>query len=218
MKLLSTTSMIAFGLLTTAAFARDQETAGWYAGINGDISFPRNTGVSGNSTGSIHYNFSSGGDLLLGYKPNFLSSSFGNVRIEADAGYHAFGLKHVLSGNVNNTNPKGDLTIASLMGTAYYDIRTHTQFTPYIGVGVGDAQVSFDKSNGFGMTKGSDNTLAYQFMTGVAYTPESMPETDWFVGYKYLGTTAPKFTTAAGSVKFDALSANNIEIGVRYHF
>ena len=68
------------------------------------------------------------------------------------------------------------------------------------------------------MTKSSDNRLGYQFMTGVSYTPTSMPKTDWTLGYRYLGTTSPQFTTATGNVKLDALHASNLELGFKYHF
>ena len=204
----------AFAANTFAAEADDE----WYAGISGDIAFPRNTDVTGPTKGKVRYDFSSGGDIAIGYRPQLLNNSIGDMRLELEGGYHAFGLKDVSIGGLTNRNPKGDLGVATLMGNVFYDLHTGTGFTPYIGAGLGEAHISFNKNNGLGMTDGSDDRLGYQFMTGISYTPESMPKTEWSVGYRYLGTTSPQFSAATGNEKFDSLSSSNIEAGFKYHF
>lgn len=196
----------------------DDHSSSWYVGGSGGVTMPRNSTITGTSTGKVDYGFSSGGDLAFGYKPEALNFSAGDVRAEIEGGYHALGLKKVVIGGVPNTNPKGDMKIMTVMANAYYDVHTSTPFTPYIGGGIGEAMLNFPKNNGFGNTKSGDNQLAYQFMTGVSYTPESMPSTDWSLGYRYLGSSAPQFTTAGGHVSSDALSTHSVELGFRYKF
>ena len=217
MKLFAAAGVLIFGLMATSALAATSDTP-WYAGMSGDVTFPRNTNVTGTTTGDIKYNFSSGTSFQLGYQPPMLNSSIGDTRFELEGGYHAFGISKIIAGGVTNTSPNGDLRTTTIMGNVYYDFHTGTQFTPYIGAGLGGANISVAKSNGLGMTKGSDNELAYQFMAGISYTPESMPKTDWSIGYHYLGTTSPQFASNTGHVSFDAISASNIEVGFRYHF
>jgi len=217
MKFLIPVTLLASSILATSAFAAGQDSP-WYAGVSGDMSFPRSTTVTGTTSGNIKYKFSSGGNIEFGYEPQMLGNATGDVRLEAEGGYHAFGLKDVTHGGVTNSSPTGDLKVMTLMGNAYYDLHTGTSFTPYVGAGVGDAHVTFGRNNGFGATSSSDNRLGYQFMTGVSYTPASMPHTDWSLGYRYLGTTSPQFTTATGTDKFSAIHASNIELGFKYHF
>ena len=209
----------ALAVMTAAAPAHaDNRGGSWYMGASGDVTKPRNSTITGTSTGTADYGFSSGGDLAFGYEPEAFNSSTGDVRAEIEGGYHALGLNKVVVGGVPNASPKGDMKIMTIMANAYYDFHTSTPFTPYIGGGVGDAAISFPKGNGFGNTGGSDRKIAYQAMTGISYTPESMPSTDWSFGYRYLGTGAPQFRTAGGHISSNALSTSSAELGFRYHF
>lgn len=217
MKFLAAAAMLATSFLATNAFAAGQNDE-WYAGMSGGVAFPRDTTVTGTTNGNLKYKFSSGGNVALGYRPQALNNATGDVRLEMEGGYHAFGLDKVTAGGVTNNNPKGDLKVMTAMANAYYDLHTGTGFTPYVGAGVGDANIHLDKNNGFGATKSSDNRLGYQLMTGVSYTPQSMPKTDWSIGYRYLGTTSPQFATSTGNVKLDAIHASNVEVGFKYHF
>lgn len=188
-------------------------------GVSGNLTVPQNSNISGATSGKVKYGFSSGGNVALGYEPSMFNSSVGDVRAEFEAGYHALGVNKVIANGVTNSNPNGDFQMATFMGNVYYDFHTNTRFTPYIGAGLGDAHESFSKKNGLGNTSRNDDELAYQAMFGVSYTPESMPKTDWSLGYRYLGTTEPTFAAAGGTdVKFNSISTSNIELAFRYHF
>jgi len=153
----------ALAVMTAAAPAHaDNRGGSWYMGASGDVTKPRNSTITGTSTGTADYGFSSGGDLAFGYEPEAFNSSTGDVRAEIEGGYHALGLNKVVVGGVPNASPKGDMKIMTIMANAYYDFHTSTPFTPYIGGGVGDAAISFPKGNGFGNTGGSDRKIAYQ--------------------------------------------------------
>lgn len=216
---LPTIGLLAVSLAASGAYAGNHRQGELYTSLSGDISYPHgNTNVTGSTSGTIKHSFSSGGNIALGYEPLEMRSADGDVRFEVEGGYHALGLKDITIGGTTNSNPKGDLSVTTLMGNVYYDIRTNSNYTPYIGAGIGGARIGFDKSNGFSTTKSSDNQFAYQFMTGVSYTPDSMPNTDWSLGYRYLGTSGPSYKTTTGKVSFDNINESNIELGLRYHF
>jgi len=202
----------AIAIMTTAIPAlADGPSDSWYMSASGDITKPQNSTISGTSTGKVDYGFSSGGDLAAGYET-------GPVRGELELGYHALGIKDVTVGAGAKTSATGDMKIPTLMANAYYDLHNSTRFTPYIGGGLGMAHLEFPTGLGYGNTSGTDNRFAYQGMLGVSYSPESLPATDWSLGYRYLGTSAPQFTSATGHISADSLKTNSVELGFRYHF
>lgn len=148
--------------------------------------------------GSTTYQYDTGGMGLgaLGYQ-------FGNgFRVEGEVAYRASGI----SGSTNG-GASGETNAASLMANAFYDIRTGTKFTPYVGAGIGGAVVTFDNVTIPGSSNridDSDLVLAYQAMAGVAYQLDHNLKLD--VGYRYLGTESPRFQTVNGS-----------EVGSHYH-
>ena len=196
--------------VTTPAQANDYNNNSWYISASGDISSPQNSSVSGTATGNVNYGFSSGGNLALGYET-------GPFRTELEGGYHALGLKNVTVGGAT-TSASSDMKMTTLMVNGYYDFHNSSAFTPYIGAGLGWAHLNFPTNLGFGNTKGSDNRLAYQAMIGVSYTPPSMPNTDWFAGYHFLGTSSPSFATNTGSISVKPIRDHSFEVGFRYHF
>ena len=209
-KHLALVSVIAIMITAMPALA-DGPSDSWYMSASGDITKPQNSTISGTSAGKVNYGFSSGGDLAVGY-------DMSGFRSELEFGYHALGIKSVTVGAGPNASSSGDMKIPTLMINAYYDFHNSTRFTPYVGGGLGAAHLGFPTSSGFGNTGSSDNRFAYQAMTGLAYTPESMPATDWSVGYRYLGASAPQFTSATGHISADAMKTHSLEFGFRYHF
>lgn len=202
----------AFAILTATIPAHaDDHSDSWYVSGSGDITKPQNSTISGTSTGKVDYGFSSGGDMALGYQA-------GPVRGELELGYHALGIKNTTVGAGPETSASGDMKIPTLMANGYYDFHNSSRFTPYVGGGLGVAHLEFPTNLGFGNTSSTDNRFAYQGMVGVSYTPESLPATNWSLGYRYLGTSAPQFKTATGSISAESLKTNSVELGLRYHF
>ena len=98
----------------------------------------------------------------------------------------------------------GDIDSLALMGNLYYDQHNSSDFTPYIGVGLGAVDVD-----------GFDTVFAYQAMGGVTYTIDKQNEV--FVGYRYFGAETVDDTQVAGGVEFD-YESHNAEIGYRIRF
>jgi opacity protein-like surface antigen len=100
------------------------------------------------------------------------------VRAEVEAGYRG-------TGNMN--------TYTALVN-GYFDFKNDTRFTPFLGAGLGYADVN--KSN-------QDNAFAYQGIAGVSYAIDN----NWALTaqYNYLDTTSN-------------YSASEIKGGIRYTF
>jgi hypothetical protein len=164
-------------------------TGDWYAGISGDLTWLRHSDLGG------------GGNIQLGYR--LRPGSFGAFRIEAEAGYHSASG----SGSYSSTH------YFSYMGNVYYDFdkllpnsASGWRITPYVGAGLGDAAIHYGHSSFSGTFHNHDNKFAWQGMAGIKLTSASMPNSDWSLGYRYLGTSG------------DNIRSNNLELGYTLHF
>ena len=172
MKKLFTTATYAtiFSLLAVSAMAKNySNNDGFYVGLSGDIAFKKNSKANVNGTSNqIDYGFNSGANVALGY------NATSNIRLEAEGGYHAFGIKKTTVGN-SSTSRSTDLKITTIMGNAFYDFNNSSSFSPYIGAGAGVAFVNLPTYI-LNTDKSVDNKFAYQLMAGVAYTRLRFPQ------------------------------------------
>lgn len=178
---------------------------GWYGGLSGDLTWLRHSNTGGGGNVALGYSFPAGADAL---------------RLEAEVGYHG----------AKGEDGAARTHYFTYMANAYYDFNSAfasgsaSGLRPYIGAGVGDATVRFGEKGYDALTSTfadfseNDNVLAYQVMAGLNYTPQSMPRTDWYLGYRFVGSESSSFLDNAGNRGSDRLHANNIEAGFRYHF
>lgn len=187
--------LLGAGVCATALLSAGEASAqpaprnDWYLGLSGDL-----TWMSHSTTGG-------GGNVDLGYR--FSPSNMGDFRLEGEAGYHGAGGKTGYSSTHYIT----------YMGNLYYDFNTifspsasGWHVVPYIGGGLGDAAVHVGHSDLATTFHHHENDFAYQGMAGLTLVDESMPNTDWSVGYRYLGTDGSD------------VHSNSLELGVRFHF
>jgi opacity protein-like surface antigen len=201
-------------LLAFCLSAQASDHRSFYIGLKGDIADPADSDIKGAATGKVKYGFSSGAGGVLGWEPEVFASKDGDLRFELEGSYHAFGLDTVAA----NNNPSGDMQVTALMANLYYDWHINKSWSPYIGIGMGQANVKFGTGQGLGNTDDNDTVTAWQAMAGLSYTARSMPNTDWSLGYKYLDLNQPSFSSAGGDIKLDPVHEHTIEMGVNYHF
>jgi opacity protein-like surface antigen len=112
----------------------------------------------------------------------------------------------------------GDVNTLSYMANAYYDFKNKTNFTPFVGFGVGGATVYYNdiKTSGVLIVDDNDTVFAYKLGAGLAYKiSESLNLTG---DYHYLATTDLEFTDSTGA-KFDSeYESHNVNLGIRYTF
>lgn len=157
--------------------------------------------------------------------------SYGGLRGEFELGWNddasksgssAFKIKTPVDINYNV-----ETSIYSAMANVYYDLDTGTNFTPYVGAGLGYARVESTASVGeVGLKqKSSADNLAWNVGLGVAYKVSDNLSLD--AGYRYTdyGNVKDSYSKAAtGFVgNFDVDSKSSITsqeflVGARYSF
>ncbi len=148
----------------------------------------------------------------LGYRPQTNRPYLNHMRYELELGYSYNSIDSITTtGGV--TSPKGHTQAFSLMANALYDFDTAYALTPYVGAGVGAATVEI-YSGPAGIASQWDEVFAYQFMAGLAYTPQMLPQTAFSLGYRFKGMQNPNFT----SVELEDYMHHTVELGMRYHF
>ena len=132
----------------------------------------------------------------------------GAVGREIADGFRAEGEVLYLDSNAKHSGT-GDLkTVAGLLN-GYYDFNRQGAWRPFVGAGVGIAQVKVDG----GPSSGDDTGFAYQFKVGVAH-----PINDRLSGelaYRYLGVNGVEFGSPLNRVRGD-FSTQAVTVGLRY--
>ena len=189
-------------------FASNAADKGFYLGAGLGANWTRETDITGIGT-NLSADFDAGwvGAVAAGW-------AYGNgLRSEIEFGYRRNDLDS-LSGAVAGS---GDAS--SWRGTinAYYDFKTETPLTPYVGVGLGAARVSLE-ANPFGASRldDSDSAFAYQGIAGVGYRLNDRAQV--FADYRYFATTSLDFTTAAGTSVDADYGNHTLMVGLRFGF
>jgi opacity protein-like surface antigen len=195
-----------------------------------------------------YLNVQVGRTLLQDASVRFQNPGFFNDEIEFDSGYNvsaAFGydygrlrleveLAHRRNevNNINNLGRSfradGDISATSLMLNGYRDFATGSRVVPYLGGGIGVANVSANKVKLFDVTgevayiDDDDTVFAYHLATGVAFTLSPTLTLD--LGYRFFGTSNPQFDDdlALIGIQTNGLEteyhSHNISVGLRIKF
>lgn len=146
-----------------------------------------------------------------------------DYRVEGELSYRKDEVKsHRLNGGAALPGSTGDAKTTALMLNGYLDFNTSSNFTPYLGGGLGFAKVDF---SGFGVDAipdvldDDDTVFAYQLIAGAGFALS--PTTELFAEYRYFKTEDADVTTSAAtggvanSMKYES---NNVLAGVRFNF
>lgn len=205
-------------LLTIVSNANaDERWPRWYVGLSTGLAFVEDSDLSGAVNGDQEYEAGVGLTASLGYMPFFGSPYLDNIRMELELGYRYASLDGFTNAGTPS-NSSGSARMFTYLANAYYDFHSDSQWTPYLGAGLGGASVQVSKGSGLGITDDKDTVFAYQFLTGVTYAPTSIPMTEWGLGYRYFTADSPGFSTAGASLSFDDMTSHNIEANARFRF
>lgn len=183
---------------------------GWNAAADRDIKIPQFNAKSEQRTddgwvglGTLGYSLPSGvrTELEFGYRSN-----------AADSGTNkTTGVTQTVNGNIN---------VLTLMTNVLYDFRNKTAFTPYIGGGIGVANIAFDNvqvANSLYGADDSDWAPAAQAIVGVSYKLKQ--NISVFTSYQYLATlTDVELTSNTGTQIKTDYDSHSILAGVRFSF
>ncbi|MCP4269350.1 MAG: porin family protein [Candidatus Brocadiaceae bacterium] len=155
------------------------------------------------------------------YDPGFLLGAaagydFGMLRTEAEFAYRQNSFdkwKDITVGGVNygDFSASGDVTTLSYLLNGYIDFENKSSITPYIGGGLGFANVDADDLTiaGVKLSDEDDTVFAYQAAAGIGYDINKKLTMD--IGYRYFATSDPDFDGT--DAEYDS---HNVSFTVRY--
>ncbi|MEQ8195971.1 MAG: OmpA family protein, partial [Rhodospirillales bacterium] len=116
------------------------------------------------------------------------------------------------------TTGSGDVDIFSFMVNGYYDFKNKTKWTPYLGIGIGGANISADAVSPISGSALDDSDLvfAYQGMAGLTY--EVNERLNLFADYRYFRTADPDFTLQNSTAVESEYADHRIMVGLRWFF
>lgn len=147
-----------------------------------------------------------------------------NLRTELEYGYNG---KAKLEGSAStpDLNYKSDIKSQFVMANVYYDFDLDSNWTPYVGAGIGYARVKADNQVNFGgevasLSKSSGN-FAWNLTAGISYEMTDNLSID--ASYRYIdyGKVKNSGSLELGAQKYRAHShskvrSNELNLGIRY--
>lgn len=135
----------------------------------------------------------------------------GQSRIELELGYSVNDIDKVKTVGVS-VSGNGEVSALSGLFNVFYDIKTDSAITPYIGGGIGAAYIEMDELSVSGVTipdSADDTVFAYQVGGGISYVINNEMTAD--LGYRYFATDDPEFNGVEAEY-----SSHNVTIGIRF--
>jgi opacity protein-like surface antigen len=204
-------SFILLGAVMAVPAARAEH--GFYIGGFVSYAMPSDSTITESSllapgeSATLGYNQGAGVSFDVGYK-------MGIGRIEGEIAYQSNGINEYRDSAVTS-DATGRLNQTSALLNGYLDFPTGTSITPYIGGGVGVAQVQLDDFNiaGSGVPNSSSTDTVNVFQVSLGGASRVNEHFDLDFRYRYAITSDPSFDNA----KMD-LSGYLLTFGVRYKF
>jgi opacity protein-like surface antigen len=209
------------GLATVLAAATPAQADGIYIGAFGGVNFAQDSDFSYDPGGGYDVELDVQHDTgwlagaAVGYAFDF------GLRAEAEAAYRMNDFDQFeIAGFGYDLD--GDVSTLSLMGNLWFEAPLTAAFRPFVGVGVGMAQVSLNDVEAPVIGPGtfvddSDWVFAYQVGGGVAY--RFTPGWDVTAEYRYFATDDAEVgvegTSGDGEYEY---SSHSVLLGVRYTF
>ncbi len=156
----------------------------------------------GFDTGEISY------DAGFGLTGAIGSSLDGGARVEVELGYRGNDMDRIKVDGLGSADIDGDTTALSLMGNLFYDFSTEGSVKPFIGAGLGianvDADIDFIGSE-------DDTVFAFQFAAGLGFAASETLKVD--LQYRFFVTEDPEFE----GLEAEYVS-HGLMIGLRHSF
>ena len=128
-------------------------------------------------------------------------------RTEIELGYRENDIDKISAKGYVSESIDGDISTISVMANVFIEFMPEGTFSPFIGFGVGGANVEGEDDDG----SEDDTVLAYQGIAGVAFPLSQNLKID--VQYRYFATDDPEFNDL--EVEY---GTHNAMLGLRYGF
>jgi len=210
---------------TTLAFATSAAAQDFYGQLYGGISFPNDPtfdGVVGGAPASVDTTLDEG--FLIGGAIGLRFAGLPNVRAEAELSYgenDIDGLNFSGNGAGAEVGVGGDISYTSLLANGYWDFRSDSLLTPYVGAGIGVSFVDTNAVYGPGVRlDGSDEVFTLQLIAGAAYDLSDTTALFADVRYRQLYDVSTSRITPGGDVASvsDDFGLTSFNVGLRFAF
>lgn len=113
---------------------------------------------------------------------------------------------------------RGDIDVSSFYINGYYDFDNTTDFTPYIGIGIGQADIDITYApSGVSIIDDSESGFIYQLIVGVAYSIND--QLSLFGNYRYRDGDDVEVSSPLLTADFDIENKSSVfDFGLRYSF
>ena len=179
--------------LMTGGVVSSVSAAPYVSGDFGLVSVSDST-LSGNTSGEMSMDPGFGFLAAIG-------NNFDGLRAEAEFAYRTNDLDEVSNVSVN-----GDISSMAVMGNLLVDLPLSESVRPFLGAGIGLANVEID-SNG----SSDDTVFAYQAIAGIGFPLTHVTTLDF--QYRYFATADPDFDGT--EAEYDT---HNFFAGLRFDF
>jgi outer membrane autotransporter protein len=203
-------AIAAFVALSGSAYAAVNP----YVGISGGAMLSDDNKLNGSTGESSHVSLKTGYSVNGVFGISVPVTSDCSIRPEVEFGYKAADVDEFKFQGLKS-DLKGDTSVLSGMVNVYFDINTGTAVTPYVGGGLGVANVNVSNVNFASgvpvLNKSDDTVFAYQGGVGAKFSASKHVSLD--LGYRYFVSDEVRL----GSYKSD-FQSHNIQAGIQYQF
>lgn len=189
-----------------------QMMSDWYTELGAGAAFQSETDISQSG-------FQATSDFDTGFIiSGAVGKQFQSLRGEGELLYLTNDFDSISIAGLGSAPLDGDVSTFAGMVNVYYDFDTGTMWRPFVGAGLGYANVSVDASIiGIPLADDDDSVFAYQFKAGVAY--QYNPTTDFLINYRFLGTDDLDLSDSTGlPFSVDGVENHSVQVGVRFRF
>jgi len=217
-------------ILALAMQPAKADPPGWYAGIGGGYSKLEDFNATATGAGvNVRTTFENGYGAMgfVGYNygslfPNSGPLFSGDIRAEGEFSFRQHNVNSITANGVSSAGPSGKLNTEAFMANGIYDFFPNSQWTPYIGAGIGIARLDAHNVSTAGtgtVINDVDTQFAYQGIAGVSYS--IAPKLSLALDYRYFATLDPTFSVSAGAgggTYSPAYRTHNVFLSLTYHF
>jgi OOP family OmpA-OmpF porin len=200
-------------------FGNSALAGSFYLGVHGGLTILEDADIAVDNPGAptLDLTLKTDRGWLAGVAGGYEWSS--GVALEGELSYRENELDKV-KGMGAHIDLGGDENSWAVTANAYYHLHTGTPFAPYIGAGIGVAQLTIHaEPEGAADFKDSDTQFAYQGIAGVSYALAK--QLSLGLEYRYFATTDPNYSDNPGGGTSRVASeyhTHNVLLNLTYRF
>lgn len=218
--------------LSLATPARAQYTANsnrdyfptWYLGLRGSVNTLKGSDLGTYPLPETDYDPGFGAGVSVGVRmPRGLIEPLAGLSFEGEVSRY---WQHIDNDRTDfyvplmvQSDGERDFEVTAYMLNAYYHFPTNTLFTPYIGGGIGWADVTLENDpTAPSPGDDEDSVAAWQAMVGLSFEESPYSLTQWHVGYRYFTADDPQFDDGYGGKTVIDTQIHSLELGMKLRF